>query len=46
MRLLNPMYDFVFKAIFGTENKTSKELLINLLNDILDLKDKIKRSEP
>ena len=32
------MYDFVFKALFGREDETSKELLIELLNDILRAK--------
>lgn len=32
------MYDFVFKALFGREDKTSRKLLINLLNDILSAK--------
>lgn len=35
MQILDPMSDIVFKAIFGKEDKTSKELLIALLNDIL-----------
>ena len=35
MKLLNPMYDFVFKALFGREDEVSKELLIELMNDIL-----------
>ena len=38
MKLLNPMYDFVFKALFGREDEVSKELLIELLNDILRAK--------
>ena len=38
MKMLNPMYDFVFKALFGREDETSKELLIELLNDILRAK--------
>jgi predicted transposase/invertase (TIGR01784 family) len=32
------MYDFVFKALFAREDKTSKKLLIDLLNDILSAK--------
>lgn len=35
MRNLDPMMDFVFKALFGTDDKTSKSLLIALLNDVL-----------
>lgn len=35
MKMLSPMYDFVFKALFGREDKTSKKLLMELLNDIL-----------
>ncbi len=38
MKMLSPMYDFVFKAMFGREDKTSKKLLIGLLNDILSSK--------
>ena len=38
MKLLNPMYDFVFKALFGREDEVSKELLIELMNDILRAK--------
>ncbi len=35
MEKLNPMMDFVFKALFGKEDNESKMLLIELLNDIL-----------
>lgn len=35
MKTLNPMMDFVFKALFGREDSTSKVLLIALINDIL-----------
>lgn len=35
MKILDPMLDFVFKALFGKEDETSKMLLIALLNDIL-----------
>ena len=35
MIILNPMLDFVFKALFGKEDKTSKKLLITFLNDVL-----------
>lgn len=35
MKILDPMNDFVFKALFGKEDKTSKMLLVALLNDIL-----------
>ncbi len=35
MIILNPMLDFVFKALFGKEDKTSKKLLIAFLNDVL-----------
>ena len=35
MQMLDPMNDFVFKALFGKEDKTSKMLLVALLNDIL-----------
>ena len=42
MRTLDPMMDLVFKALFGKEDKTSKELLIALLNDILANGDKNK----
>jgi len=38
MKMISPMYDFVFKAMFGREDKTSKKLLIGLLNDILSSK--------
>ena len=34
MKMLNPMLDFVFKALFGKEDNISKKLLISLLNDI------------
>ncbi|MCK9218290.1 MAG: Rpn family recombination-promoting nuclease/putative transposase [Firmicutes bacterium] len=36
MKTLDPMMDIVFKALFGREDKTSKKLLIGLLNDILE----------
>ena len=36
------MNDFVFKALFGKEDKTSKMLLVTLLNDILVSKDEDK----
>lgn len=35
MKILDPMSDIVFKAIFGKEDKTSKEILITFLNDVL-----------
>ena len=35
MKILDPMMDFVFKALFGKEYATSKTLLIALLNDVL-----------
>lgn len=35
MKILDPMNDFVFKALFGKEDKTGKMLLVALLNDIL-----------
>lgn len=35
MKNLDPMMDLVFKALFGKEDKTSKELLIAFLNDVL-----------
>ena len=35
MTILDPMLDFVFKALFGKEDKTSKRLLIAFLNDVL-----------
>lgn len=35
MKNLNPMVDFVFKALFGNEDKVSKKILIELLNNIL-----------
>ncbi|WP_041720311.1 Rpn family recombination-promoting nuclease/putative transposase [Alkaliphilus metalliredigens] len=38
MKLLSPMNDFVFKALFGREDATSKQLLIELLNDTLRAK--------
>jgi predicted transposase/invertase (TIGR01784 family) len=36
MKMLDPMMDLVFKALFGKEDKTSKILLMALLNDILE----------
>jgi hypothetical protein len=36
MKMLDPMMDLVFKALFGKEDKTSKILLTALLNDILE----------
>jgi predicted transposase/invertase (TIGR01784 family) len=36
MKMLDPMKDLVFKALFGKEDKTSKILLMTLLNDILE----------
>jgi len=38
MKILSPMNDFVFKALFGREDQTSKLLLIDLLNEILKSK--------
>ncbi len=38
MKILSPMIDFVFKALSGRENQTSKMLLIDLLNEILKSK--------
>ncbi len=35
MVFLDPMQDFVFKALFGKEDKTSKRLLMAFLNDVL-----------
>ena len=43
MRTLDPMMDLVFKALFGKEDKTSKELLMALLNDILENDDRNKK---
>lgn len=34
MKRLDPMMDFVFKALFGKEDKVSKRLLVSFLNDI------------
>ena len=34
---LLPKNDFVFKLLLGSENKHSKELLVNFLNDIFDV---------
>ena len=42
MRTLDPMMDLVFKALFGKEDQTSKELLMALLNDILENDDRNK----
>ncbi|MGF7184402.1 putative transposase/invertase (TIGR01784 family) [Desulfitispora alkaliphila] len=38
MKMLSPLNDFVFKALFGREDATSKQLLIDLLNDTLRAK--------
>ena len=34
---LKPKNDFVFKLLFGSEDETSKELLLAFLNDVLDV---------
>ncbi len=36
-RLLRPLNDLVFKALFGREGKESKTILIDFLNELLNL---------
>ncbi|MGL5084958.1 MAG: PD-(D/E)XK nuclease family transposase, partial [Clostridium sp.] len=38
-KYINPLTDYGFKKLFGEEG--SKHLLVNFLNDILPIKDKI-----
>lgn len=42
-KLMNPMVDFAFKALFGKDDRDSRELLISFLNAIIKQEDKIKK---
>ncbi|MCT4583994.1 MAG: Rpn family recombination-promoting nuclease/putative transposase [Peptostreptococcaceae bacterium] len=42
-KLMNPMVDFAFKALFGKDDSDSRELLISFLNAIIKQEDKIKK---
>lgn len=42
-KLMNPMVDFAFKALFGKDDSDSRELLISFLNAIIKQEDKVKK---